>query len=383
MPKARPTPQTTQEPAREAGDLRLRFDRGVRRAAVTVDAARGLASWDEATRTFEFVLATEAPCREYRWDERTWMCFEVDEILSMDGLVDVEGIRGAPILNSHWSYTLDNVLGVIEEARVEGGSLICRGRLSGREDIADIRQDVAEGILRNMSVGFQILAEDAPQVRGADEVPLVTVTSWRCCEASIVPVPADPNAQTRSQKDSRPMAARTATPPAGQRAAADDMSEEDKAAADAAAAKKKKDEEDAAAARAAETPDILTVAFEGMRSAFEAFGTALGQRGKAAPAAEATPAMAERKATPAAENEALIQGFRGMAADAGAKHAERFDLMVSSGSPIEELRSYAVSALRTSPVELGGRSGGGEQAEAPKLLSFHQVRAAKAAAAKR
>ncbi|SFT30428.1 hypothetical protein [Methylobacterium sp. yr668] len=61
MPQASQPATTPKPPAPAPEGLRLRFDRGERRAAVSVDATRGLATWVDGTRTFEFVLATEPP----------------------------------------------------------------------------------------------------------------------------------------------------------------------------------------------------------------------------------------------------------------------------------------------------------------------------------
>ncbi len=378
MPQARQTPKDQSAPAATPG-VGLRFDRGERRAAIAQDGARGLATWDGSTNEFEFVLATEAPCRTWRWDERTWLSFEVDEVLSMAGLSEPELIVGAPILDTHSSWRLNDVLGVIVGARVEGDQLICRGRLSPRAEIEDIRADVAAGILRNMSVGFQILAEDAPLMRGAGEVPLVNVTSWRCCEASIVPVPADPNAQTRSRK-APPMAGAKPSARAKRELTEEEKKRaEDEAAAAAAAAAEAEGEGDRDAVADAQAE--VEAAEAALQAAKDKLAAAEGDAGTGEDeaAAEEAARAARKPASRAAADKAAVAGLRGIAERNG--RTDDFDAMAAAGAPVAELRAVALTALRTSSVEIGARSGAGERAEKPKLLSFHQVRAAKAAAA--
>ena len=151
-------------------------------------------SYDPETRSFEFVLASERPCRTWRVTE-DWELVEVDEILPMSGLVDIDDFVGASILTDHryWAPPV----GVIEEARVEGDKLVCRGRLSKRKDVEELAQEVADGIRRSFSVGFEILDDGLARTRKGD-VPLVTVRKWRAKEASLVSVPADDTAKIRS-----------------------------------------------------------------------------------------------------------------------------------------------------------------------------------------
>ena len=69
---------------------------------------------------------------------------------------------GAPLLNSHSAADLSDVIGVVERAWIdeeknEGRATV---RFSKREAVNDIFQDVSDGLLRNISVGYRIWKTD-------------------------------------------------------------------------------------------------------------------------------------------------------------------------------------------------------------------------------
>lgn len=314
------------EEAAPTGAPALRFSRGERFATIQI-AKRGANSFDPETRTFEFVLATETPCRSYRAEG--WDYVEVDEVLSMRGLEDPEALVGAPILNSHSYWSLGSVLGVITSARIQGKKLICTGKLSSREAIADIVKDIADGILTKMSVGFERIAETRSDREG--QKPLVTVDKWRAIEASVVAVPADTNATIRSGDKAMPKQTRAAD------ATEAEMTDEEKAKL--AAAEK---EEAAASTDDEERSGVLTA----VRTALAGIEAALS--GRSAPKADAKPTAA----TPA--RDAAVEALRGVAKRNG--RSDDFEALVTSGAEISELRHIAVSAIRTNAVEISARS---------------------------
>ena len=102
----------------------------------------------------------------------------------------------APLLASHDSSALSSVIGVVTSAKLENGVGLARVRLSSREDVKGIAQDVRDKILHQVSVGYAVLA--AERVQRAGDVPLLRVTSWRPAELSLVALGADPMASIRS-----------------------------------------------------------------------------------------------------------------------------------------------------------------------------------------
>jgi phage major head subunit gpT-like protein len=122
-----------------------------------------------------------------------------DEELSMDQSHIRMGRmnKGAPLLNSHSQYNLRDVIGVIENARIENGVGKAKVRFSSRADVEPIFQDVKDGILRNVSVGYRVYKYK--DVSGPeDKFKTYRAIDWEPAEVSIVPVPADADSQIRS-----------------------------------------------------------------------------------------------------------------------------------------------------------------------------------------
>ena len=162
------------------------------RAVRAEDAASG----GKAVR-FDLVFSTGATVRRYDWINGRFYKESLDisaEAIDMSRLQ-----RGAPLLDTHWASTVTDQLGVCELPRIENGQGICTATLSNRDQAKGVRQDVQDGILRNFSVGYtrnKIIME-SPEIEGADW--LYRVTSWTPMEVSIVPIPADMDAQIRSE----------------------------------------------------------------------------------------------------------------------------------------------------------------------------------------
>lgn len=106
---------------------------------------------------------------------------------------------GAPLLNSHSAADLSDVIGVVERAWIdeeknEGRATV---RFSKREAVNDIFQDVSDGLLRNISVGYRIWKTERTEEDGNI---VQRATDWEPFELSLVPIPADKDATTRSSE---------------------------------------------------------------------------------------------------------------------------------------------------------------------------------------
>ena len=111
----------------------------LRRRFLTLDPT------DADTDTFELSFRSETPvARHYG-----------DEVLShAAGAVDLSRLNdSAPLLFNH---NPDQLLGVVDSARVVGGKGRAIVRWGTSPEAAAKRQDVAIGVLRNVSVGYQI-----------------------------------------------------------------------------------------------------------------------------------------------------------------------------------------------------------------------------------
>ena len=105
---------------------------------------------------------------------------------------------GAALLNNHQSSDLSNILGVVERAWIENGEGRARVRFSERPDVDPIWNDVASGIIRNVSVGYQVHQWSDP-IRSADgEPPTYRALDWEPMELSLVGINFDAKAQTRN-----------------------------------------------------------------------------------------------------------------------------------------------------------------------------------------
>jgi hypothetical protein len=152
-------------------------------------------TFDAENLTIEVVWSTGVGVRRYDSQNNTYF----NEILDVStASVDLTRLNsGAPLLNNHMDYSLESVIGVVERAWIDknvGKALV---RFSSRDDVASIVQDVKSGILRSISVGYQVKKYEIEKRDG--EIPTYTAVEWLPMELSLVPVPADIGAQVRSE----------------------------------------------------------------------------------------------------------------------------------------------------------------------------------------
>ena len=154
---------------------------------------------DAEARRIEVVWSTGATVRR-----RDWLTGKrYDESLSLDKAhVDLSRLNGgAPLLNSHGAFDLDKVIGVVERAWIDDGSGEGRAqvRFSERDGVTAIWNDVEAGILRNISVGYQVRSYEITEEDG--KPPLWRAVDWQPMELSAVPVGADPHAGFRANDE--------------------------------------------------------------------------------------------------------------------------------------------------------------------------------------
>lgn len=96
-----------------------------------------------------------------------------------------------PLLKNHNS---DKLVGAVENIRLDGNKLVGILRFSNNSDGAEVFEDVKEGFLKGISIGFSIQDEE----RDGDTT---LVTKWKPHEASVTPIPADQGAQILRSKN--------------------------------------------------------------------------------------------------------------------------------------------------------------------------------------
>ena len=163
-------------------------------------------------RTFECLFSTGAAVR--RW---TWSDGEIEESLDVSPeAMDLTRLEaGAPFLNSHSAWDLEDIIGVVESCRIEGGNAYATIRLSEREDVQPIWQDIQSGIIRNVSVGYSVQKYVVEREEG--KLPHYRAVAWTPMEISAVAIPADAGAQLRADKPraaTQPCAVETRAAPA-------------------------------------------------------------------------------------------------------------------------------------------------------------------------
>lgn len=130
---------------------------------------------DEANRTVEASLSSETPY--YRPGDGHETLRHTPEAIDLSR-------APLPLLTSHDSR--QTPVGIIENIRIVGGKLRGLLRFGGSQRALDAWEDVKAGVLRSISVGYQVLKTE----RSGDDS--YTVTRWMPYEASLVSVPADP-----------------------------------------------------------------------------------------------------------------------------------------------------------------------------------------------
>jgi HK97 family phage major capsid protein/HK97 family phage prohead protease len=135
---------------------------------------------DKEKRTLELSFSSDAEIKR-------WGMIEVLDHSA--GAVDLDRLNnGGPLLFNH---DLDKVIGVIERAWLDGtGKGRALVRFSKREDAEEVWQDIQDGILKNVSVGYRINEVKLKETRD-DGTDVYVVTKWEPYEISIVSAPAD------------------------------------------------------------------------------------------------------------------------------------------------------------------------------------------------
>jgi phage head maturation protease len=163
-------------------------------------------TFDATKNTVDVIWATETP---YGRRDATG---PFDEILSLNpDHVDLSRLCGASVLNTHSQSKLSDIVGVVEAVSVRDGLGMATVKLSSRPDIAPYIEDIKNGVIRFLSVGYSVTSFSEGKANGKRTK---TATRWTPFEISFVPVPADPNATVRGNSMPTPIIEIT-TPDAG------------------------------------------------------------------------------------------------------------------------------------------------------------------------
>lgn len=155
-------------------------------------------TFNEEDRTIDVVFATGAKVKRFSFFEGEYF-----EQLSMKrNAVRLDRLNsGAPVLNNHQNRDLNDVIGVVETASVKKGEGVATLRLSNREEVSGLVEDIRDGVIKNISVGYRIHTFKEEKMRKGETVPTLTATDWEPLEVSFVTIPADASAQARNENN--------------------------------------------------------------------------------------------------------------------------------------------------------------------------------------
>lgn len=151
-------------------------------------------------RTIDLTFSTGAAVRRFDWQSY--------EIVNEELSLEKDAIRmdrlnsGAPFLNSHNMYDLEDVLGVVERAWLDGdakATVRIHDDSTDKEPVCDpIWRKIVAGIIRNVSVGY-IVHQYRDVTKKGDALRTLLAIDWEPMEISAVAAGADPGAGFRAQ----------------------------------------------------------------------------------------------------------------------------------------------------------------------------------------
>jgi hypothetical protein len=153
-------------------------------------------SINDEDRTVDLIWTTGAPVQRMDF----WTGERYIEVLSLDPAhVRLDRLNeGAPLLDSHSAYSVADQLGAVVPGSVvlHKKAATARVKFSKRDAVEPIWQDVKDGLIRSVSVGYRVHRFE--ETAGKDnKIPVRTAVDWEGYELSMVPIPADAGAKTR------------------------------------------------------------------------------------------------------------------------------------------------------------------------------------------
>lgn len=153
-------------------------------------------SINEETRTVDVVLSTGAAVERMDW----WTGKRYIETLSLEeGHVRLARLNeGGPLLDSHSSWSVSDLLGSVVPGSVTLTKKELRARVafSKRAAVEPVWQDVKDGHVRSLSIGYRIYKFEETEGKN-NALPVRRAIDWEPYEASMVSMPADAGAKVR------------------------------------------------------------------------------------------------------------------------------------------------------------------------------------------
>ena len=147
---------------------------------------------NEEQRSIVFSCCSDLPC--IRYDEQHQVEYEQILVIN-EKSVNLDRLKnGAPVLFNH---DTDKLLGMVEDAYIIENKVYVKVRFSANDEFADrIFKDIIAGIIKNVSIGYQIEKYEDRQENGINKR---YVEYFMIYEVSVVSIPADNNVGIRKQ----------------------------------------------------------------------------------------------------------------------------------------------------------------------------------------
>lgn len=155
--------------------------------------AAPLETVDQDTRTAEVIFSTGALVA-HRVQHNGQVRRMPTRLVLSDGACDLDFLRqSGPVLRSHMQWSLEDVIGTVEDASISDGQARARIRFLDHDDVDAVWTRVQQGVLRNISAGFEVIEQELREEDGPNGRPMDVMyfTRWRPVELSVVAVPAD------------------------------------------------------------------------------------------------------------------------------------------------------------------------------------------------
>jgi hypothetical protein len=140
-------------------------------------------------RTIPVVFVSEREVMMYNWD--IGLFYEI--LVCAEGNGDLSRLNnGAPLCDTHITKSVRDGLGVVEKAWFDNGIGRAVVRFSKRADVDSVWQDVEDGIISGISVGYTPQVYETVTTEG--KIPTYRCTKWVANEISLALVQADATA---------------------------------------------------------------------------------------------------------------------------------------------------------------------------------------------
>ncbi|MEE9452556.1 MAG: prohead protease/major capsid protein fusion protein [Gammaproteobacteria bacterium] len=146
---------------------------------------------DHDNRRIQVSFSSESTClRQGMMFAKPWL----ETLGHNEEEVDLSRLQaGAPVLCQHDRTHPEHHIGVVEKAWLENNRGLAILKLSKRKAVDDLWQDIQDGIVHNISVGYTIKKRHLTTPETQEQPESLRVTRWQPQEISLVTVPLDPS----------------------------------------------------------------------------------------------------------------------------------------------------------------------------------------------